>query len=335
MNRRAAKATVSEAEKQLPALPATDVGLVALVKLERETTSSLALLTEKERQAFAAMLADNRTRIARGILEARVSAIGDLPAREESLDQLNRLLAEVDASALAAEEKTSASSKVRDRAQAIVAVLVADAGQRAATAPASLQGLAETTKVIREIDALEQRASKYGRSAAEPGAGPVTARRIAILADFGVQDAFRNAMLAVARKSASPTAVQSAATRLLQAGEMEVAAGASPYRAGIDAAMQEAEKEHRSRVLGTDVAAAPPPDAAPSVATGVSGSVSGEPAAGDMLDALEALASGIDAAQDNLAGRCARPEVRNDPGLAVMCLVQMGAGGPMHVHVFK
>jgi hypothetical protein len=165
VNRRAAKATVAEAEKRLPALPATDAGLTELGKLERETTTSLALLTEKERQAFAATLADNRTRIAPGILEARISAIGDLPPREESLDQLDTLLADIEASALPADEKTSASSAVRDRAQAIVAVLVADAGQRAAMAPVSLQGLAETTKVIREIDALEQRASKYGRSA--------------------------------------------------------------------------------------------------------------------------------------------------------------------------
>ncbi len=332
MNRRAAKVTVGEAEQRLPVIPATDAGLAELGKLEHETPSSVALLTEKERQTFAAALAENRTRIARGILETRVSAVGDLPATEGSLDQLDKLLADIEASALPADEKTSAATTVSGRAQAIVTALVADAGKRAAAVPASLQGLVETTKVIREIATLEKRASKYGRSAPEPGSAPATERRAAILGDSGVQAAFRNAMLAVARESASPDAVQSAASRFLQPGEIEVAAGASPYRAGISAAMQEAEKEHRSRVLGTDVAAAPPPDT-PSASTGVSAAVSGEPAAGDMLDALEALASGIDAAQDNLAGRCARPEVRNDPGLAVMCLVQMGAGGPMHVHV--
>ncbi len=86
MNRRAAKATVAGAAKRLPALPATDAGLAELGKLERETPSSLALLTEKERQAFAATLADNRTRITRGILETRIGAIGNLPMSEGSLD---------------------------------------------------------------------------------------------------------------------------------------------------------------------------------------------------------------------------------------------------------
>ena len=52
-----------------------------------------------------------------------------------------------------------------------------------------------------------------------------------------------------------------------------------------------------------------------------------------MLDALEALASGADAGQDYLAALCARGGLRNDPALALMCLGQMGAGGPMHVHV--
>ena len=84
--------------------------------------------------------------------------------------------------------------------------------------------------------------------------------------------------------------------------------------------MRRAEQEHRSRVLGTDAAEEP-------------ASVSGEPAAGDMLDALEALASEIDAGQDHVASSCERGGVRNDPLLALMCLVQMGAGGPMHVHV--
>ena len=91
MNRRAAKATVGEAEQRLPALPATDAGLAELGKLEHDTPSSLALLTEKERQAFAVTLADNRTRIARGILETRISAIGDLPATRREFDQLDRL----------------------------------------------------------------------------------------------------------------------------------------------------------------------------------------------------------------------------------------------------
>ena len=89
--------------------------------------------------------------------------------------------------------------------------------------------------------------------------------------------------------------------------------------------MRQAEQEHRSRVLGSDVAALQ--------ADATSSRVTGEPAAGDMLDALEALASEIDAGQDYVASNCERGGVRNDPLLALMCLVQMGAGGPMHVHV--
>ena len=316
MNRRAAKATVGEAEQRLPALPATDAGLAELGKLEHDTASSVALLAEKERQAFAAALAENRTRIARGILETRVSAVSELPPTQASLDQLDKLIADISASALPADEKTGATSTVDDRAQAIVAALVAEAGQRAVAAPPSLQGLAVTRAVIAEIDALKQRASKYGGSAPEPDSGPAIARRAAILADAGVQRAFRDAMLDVAHASASPDTVRSAAARLLRPEEI----GASPYRASTDEAMRRAEQEHRSRVLGTDAAEEP-------------ASVSGEPAAGDMLDALEALASEIDAGQDYVASSCERGGVRNDPLLALMCLVQMGAGGPMHVHV--
>ena len=105
MNRRDAKATVAEAEQRLPALPATDAGLADLGKLEHETPSSLALLTEKERQEFATTLAGNRTRIWRGILKTRISAIGDLPATEGSLDQLDKLSADINASPLPGEEK--------------------------------------------------------------------------------------------------------------------------------------------------------------------------------------------------------------------------------------
>lgn len=111
-----------------------------------------------------------------------------------------------------------------------------------------------------------------------------------------------------------------AAARFLRPNDFKVADGGSAYGASIAEAMSQARQEHRRRVLG------PGADEAPS-------SGSGEPAAGDMLDALEALATDIDAGQDNLAGRCQRREFHNDPGLALMCLFQIGAGGPMHVHV--
>ncbi len=136
--------------------------------------------------------------------------------------------------------------------------LVADAAQRAAAAPLSLQGLAETKGVIEHIAKLERRASAYGRSELQSGSGPATARRAAILADAGVQKAFGDAVLGVAHESASPAAVQAAAAHLLLPEEIAVATGASPYRVSIDAAMRQAEEEHQRRVPATDEAAASP-----------------------------------------------------------------------------
>ena len=168
VNRRAAEATVADAEKRLAALPATEPGLAELRKIGHDTSSSVALLTEKERQTFAAALADNKARIERGILEARVGAVDELPTAEGSLDQLDKLAADIATSALPADEKASAGSTVSDRAQAIVAALVTEADQRAVAAPVSLQGLAAATRVLAEIDALKQRASKYSGSARAP-----------------------------------------------------------------------------------------------------------------------------------------------------------------------
>ena len=52
-----------------------------------------------------------------------------------------------------------------------------------------------------------------------------------------------------------------------------------------------------------------------------------------MEAAVSKIAKGLSAGQDNLAGRCQRREFHDEPVLAVMCLAQMGAGGPMHVGV--
>ena len=54
-----------------------------------------------------------------------------------------------------------------------------------------------------------------------------------------------------------------------------------------------------------------------------------------MLAAVEDVANGLNAGQNDLANRCAQGGIKNDPGLAIMCLGQIGAGGPMKVRITR
>ena len=161
----------------------------------------------------------------------------------------------------------------------------------------------------------------------------LAARTANVTPDAGVKQAFRDEMDGVARQRAAPAEVFAAAARYLEPDEIQ--RGAAPaYQADVMAALREAEDEHERRQAGPSADSAPQPSpAAPDEAAGAEvASAPGEPTLDDMESALASIASGVDAAGDDLAARCAGRDFENDPPLAFMCLGQLASGGPTTIH---
>jgi hypothetical protein len=329
-DRREARVKVADAAQRLPGLAANEAGWQEFANVEAGSPGPIALLTDPEQAAFNTLLDTTRARLARGLLEGRIERIADLPDDAGGLDALDKLRADIALSALSASEQTAGVSQVNARARAIVAKLAEDASQSAFAGPMSLEGLAEATGVAREIARLCVRAG----GSEPPAAIALAGRRAALLANAGVEQAFRNEMGAVARQEAAPAEVLASASRYLEQDEIQ--RGAAPaYQLDVTAALREAEDQHERRQSGAGgESASPPPPAALDEPVGDKvASTSGEPAPDDMKSALVQLAAGADPAQDDLAARCAAADFEIDPPLAFMCLGQIASGGHVTVHV--
>jgi hypothetical protein len=327
-DRREARAKAADAAERLPGLAATEAGWREFAEIEAGSPGPLALLTDPEQAAFNTLLSTTRARLARGLLEDRIEGMVALPDDAGSLDALDKLRADVAVSSLSTNDRSEALSRVDARARGLVAKLADDVSQKTLAGPMSLPELAEATGDAREIAGLGERAG----GSQPPAATVVAARRAALLANSGVKQAFRAEMDDVARQSASPAEVFAAAARYLEPDEIQRDAAPS-YQADVTAALREAEDEHERRQAGPSAESAPQPSpAAPDEAAGAEiASAPGEPTPDDMESALASLASGVDAAQDDLAARCAGRDFENDPPLAFMCLGQLASGGPMAI----
>ena len=328
-DRREARAKAADAAERLPGLAATEAGWREFAEIEAGSPGPLALLTDLEQTTFNTLLDTTRARLARGLLEGRIEGIANLPDDAGSLDALDKLRADVAISALSASERARTLSRVDAKVREVVAKLADDVSQKTLAGPMSLPRLAEATGVAREIARLGERAG----GSKPPAAAAIAARRGALLADAGVKQAFGAEMDDVARLRAVPAEVFAAAARYLEPDEIQ--RGAAPsYQADVTAALREAEDEHERRQAGPNAESAPQPSpAAPDEAAGAEvASVPGEPTPDDMESALASIASGVDAAQDDLAARCARRDFENDPPLAFMCLGQLASGGPTTIH---
>ncbi len=328
-DRREARAKAADAAQRLPGLAATEAGWREFAEIEAGSPGPIALLTDPEQAAFNTLLDTTRARLARGLLEGRIEAMADLPDDAGSLDALDKLRADVAVSALSASDRVEALSRVDVKVRGVVAKVADDVSRKMLAGPMSLPQLAEATGVAREIARLGERAD--GNK--PPASAAVAARRAALLADAGVEQAFRDEMDDVARQRAAPAEVFAAAARYLEPEELQHGAAPS-YQADVTAALREAEDEHERRQAGPSAESAPQPSrATPDEAAGAEvASAPGEPTPDDMESALASIASGVDAAQDDLVARCAGRDFENDPPLAFVCLGQLASGGPTTIH---
>jgi hypothetical protein len=328
MERHDAQHRVGDAMARLRELPETLAGMDEFAKIERAMQAPVELLDEAARNAFAKLAGETRLRVANGILRERVAAIGALPDSAASLDVLKLLAADITKSGLPPSEQATAAQAVRDRSIAIAQSMIARMDKAGASAPLSLAGLIDATRAIREIAALAARPDvALGQAGAVQAASAAIARRRDIMADPGVRQAFAEQMLAGAN-SGKADSVKASAAAFLQPEEMSGPRADPFFSQTIETALNRAEERRFDIILG-----AGQDSARSEAASGPERTSSGEPTARQMLKAFDEIAGSINTGQGELASRCARGQVRNDPLLAIMCLGQMGAGGPMHVGI--
>jgi hypothetical protein len=320
---------VATASERLPALPETQAGQNELRQIASSARPFFEKLDEKERNDFIAVLRINDLRIANGTMRARIAAIPDLPANDQGFDALRTLVTEIGKSGLPDEEKARAQQAAHARVQDIVQSRIAAINQKAPQMPSTLAGLAEATGAIREVSALAARPDVgMSTAAALQQTQPVLNRRRDIMADPGVLQQFSAAMQ-IAAKRGTQEAVDNATAVYLLPEDLRNGSDGAPFRAAIITAQQQAEDERVASVLGEDSGSRP------QAAQRTEQTAAGEPSSRDMLAAVEDISGSINAGQTDLASRCARREFQNDPGLALMCLGQMGAGRPMKVRITR
>jgi hypothetical protein len=217
---------------------------------------------------------------------------------------------------------------VRDRSTAIAQSMIASMDRAGANAPLTLAGLIDATRAIRNIAALAARPDvALGQAAAMRAASTSIARRQEIMTDPGVRQAFAEQMLARAN-SGKADSVKASAAAFLEPEEISGPRADSFLHQTIETALSRAEDRRLDMILG-----AGQDSARSETASDPDRTSTGEPTARQMLKAFDEIAGSINAGQGELASRCAGGQVRNDPLLAIMCLGQIGAGGPMHVGI--
>lgn len=324
VERHDAQDRVAAAIERLRTLPETPEGRAELDEILHSTTPLNELLSEKEREPFPSAIAANRTRIQNGMLRVRIVGVDRLPDTTAGLDQLRTLLSDVAKSELPQAEQAEATHALAHRGQSIMRTMLAEARDQADKAPVSLAGLADVTRTARTMIRLNAQADpRMAVPATE--LEPLLRRRQEIMADSSVNQAFQKALLDVAQ-SGDPDAIRRTMGQYLEPDD-----NIGAYRQAVQLATRQSEEQRQKLAMAQDQ-----PDAdssGSSTSAGNGQSSSGEPTAREMEAAVSNIAQGLNAGQEELSDRCQRRQFQNDPALALMCLAQMGAGGPMHVGV--
>jgi hypothetical protein len=285
--------------------------LPRLAAIETEAQARAKEIPADAQAALAAALKEKRGVIAVVEINKRVAAVPALPADMRSLDDLKTLVADARDVRLPAADASALSRAVRAKADTIAGPAIAAALGQAEAVPATLDGLAELTRLDRAMGELAAAlGSDLGMTEVAGRIRAIGARRETLIADPAIQAAFAETLGRLEPGGGDPARqVAGLAGRYIDRRHYDGPNAIPAYARAVQRAIAVME------IRSIDFA----------VRSGTA--MEGEPTAEEMLFAVKAKFDQINDELSSTFGRCQRREFQNDPLMAMQCLTIIAAGG--------
>ncbi|MBZ0161667.1 MAG: hypothetical protein K8H74_03035 [Notoacmeibacter sp.] len=295
---------------EIDALTNDVLALDRLAGIETDAKSRGVEISAEGRATLDAAIAAKRNEIAVAALMARADDVMSWPTELATLDRLTSLIADAASVQLPSAAAADLAVRARAKADVIIGPTIEAAIAAGRALPATLAGLAEATRLQRDIDAAISRLGpELGFSDAREKARTLHEIRMGLINDLGIQEAFRSTVQEIEARGDAAAAVEAVALRFLEASHFRGSSAIPAYAEAVAEAT--ASLEIRSIRFADHSTRA----------------VDGEPTAKEMLLAVKDRFDQINEELSSSFGRCQRGEFQNDPIMAMECLAILGAGG--------
>jgi hypothetical protein len=295
---------------EINSLPVAPGSLKRIAAIEDEAKQRGKEIPPEGHKALDSKIADKRAAIAVVVINNRVANLASLPDTVSTIDNLIKLMKDAGEVKLPTADRRALENTVHAKADAITRPVIDAALKDAQSAPDSLAGLAQVTKLRRETGRL---LDKLGTDLQPRDAlarmAVLDTRRDALIADPEIQKSFAEAMQAVSPGGDPEERITSAASAYIDRAHYRGDRAIPAYADAVNRAI--ASLQIRSIQF----------------ADNSTSQIEGEPSAADMLFAVKAKFDQINDELSSTFGRCQRREFQNDPLMAMQCLAVLAAGG--------
>lgn len=285
-------------------------GLERLRQIEAELGVRSGEISAEDQATLAAVVAGRRDRIAVADIMKRAEEIPSWPSEIATLDRLAVLWTDATDVSLPSQELADLMREVRRKVNAIIVPPIEVAIASADAAPTTLDGLADVTRIQREIQTLVARLEPaLGVAAALESVQPLHYIRMSLINNEEIQKSFRARLEEIGSSQDAARSVESVARQYLDEPHFRGPTAIPAYAQAVAAATTALEMRSISFV-----------DRSSRV-------TEGEPTAEELLVAVKVQFDQINEELSTSFRRCQRGEFQNDPVMAMECLGMLAAGG--------